>query len=160
MYSSGDPRDAKPTTWQNCANDGSANKGTWPSTSWQMSGSGVYNGLLPCLMYCVQWNTLKARPARKSREDRRPATGRRVKPVQSNIERISEKLRRTADNNDRWKYINLIAVILCCFTNIVELQYLKIGNKRYYYCLLGWIKRLIPFKKFDMSSNCGILSSL
>lgn len=83
MYSSGAPKDARPTTWQNWANDWSANSGTWPSTSWQISGSGVYNGLLPCLMYCVQWNTLNAKPARKSREESNPATGRSVNPVQS-----------------------------------------------------------------------------
>ena len=34
-------------------------------------------------MYCVEWNTRNARPARKSRDDNRPATGRSVKPVQS-----------------------------------------------------------------------------
>ncbi len=44
-------------------------------------GSGVYMGLEECLMYCVEWKTLKARPARKSREERSPATGRRVNPV-------------------------------------------------------------------------------
>ena len=32
-------------------------------------------------MYCVEWNTLKARPARKSLEESRPATGLRLKPV-------------------------------------------------------------------------------
>lgn len=34
-------------------------------------------------MYCVEWNTRKAKPARKSLELRRPATGLNVKPVQS-----------------------------------------------------------------------------
>ena len=34
-------------------------------------------------MYCVEWNTLKASPARKSRDESRPATGRNVNPVQS-----------------------------------------------------------------------------
>lgn len=47
------------------------------------SGSGVYNGLDGCLMYCVEWKTRKAKPARKSRDDNKPATGRNVKPVQS-----------------------------------------------------------------------------
>ena len=37
-------------------------------------------------MYCVEWNTRKARPARKSRDERRPATGRNRKPVQSENE--------------------------------------------------------------------------
>ena len=36
-------------------------------------------------MYCVEWNTRKARPARKSRDDRSPATGLSVNPVQSNV---------------------------------------------------------------------------
>lgn len=34
-------------------------------------------------MYWVLWNTRNARPARKSRDDNKPATGRSVKPVQS-----------------------------------------------------------------------------
>lgn len=34
-------------------------------------------------MYCVHWNTRKARLARKSRADSRPATGRSWKPVRS-----------------------------------------------------------------------------
>jgi len=34
-------------------------------------------------MYWVLWNTRKANPARKSREDNSPATGRSVKPVES-----------------------------------------------------------------------------
>lgn len=32
-------------------------------------------------MYCVEWKTRKASPARKSRDERRPATGRSLKPV-------------------------------------------------------------------------------
>ncbi len=36
-----------------------------------------------CLMYCVEWNTLKAKPARKSRGDSKPATGLKLNPVQS-----------------------------------------------------------------------------
>lgn len=32
-------------------------------------------------MYCVEWKTRKASPARKSRDERRPATGRSRKPV-------------------------------------------------------------------------------
>lgn len=43
----------------------------------------MYNGLLEWRMYCVLWKTRNARPARKSRDDRSPATGRSVKPVQS-----------------------------------------------------------------------------
>lgn len=34
-------------------------------------------------MYCVEWKTRNARPAKKSRDDSSPATGRSVKPVQS-----------------------------------------------------------------------------
>jgi hypothetical protein len=34
-------------------------------------------------MYCVEWNTRNANPARKSLDERRPATGRNVNPVQS-----------------------------------------------------------------------------
>ncbi|MPC21054.1 hypothetical protein E2C01_014027 [Portunus trituberculatus] len=41
-----------------------------------MSGSGVYRGLLLWRMYCVEWKTRNAKPARKSREESRPATGR------------------------------------------------------------------------------------
>lgn len=46
-------------------------------------GSGVYIGFDPWRMYWVEWNTRKANPARKSREESRPATGRSWKPVQS-----------------------------------------------------------------------------
>lgn len=74
---------------ENWANAGSAKRGACPSSSWQTSGSGVYNGLLGCLIYWVEWNTRNARPAKKSRDDNNPATGRSVKPVQS----ISSKTR-------------------------------------------------------------------
>ena len=50
-------------------------------TPGHVTGSGVYMGVLWCLMYWVEWNTLKASPARKSREERRPATGRSWNPV-------------------------------------------------------------------------------
>jgi len=46
-------------------------------------GSGVYMGDDECRMYCVEWKTRNARPARKSRDDNSPATGRSVNPVQS-----------------------------------------------------------------------------
>lgn len=96
-------------TCENWAKLESANRGTCPRSSWQISlhekqkedaltsqidvfflllylsvdthGSGVYVGLELWRMYCVEWNTLKASPARKSRDDRRPATGRSRKPV-------------------------------------------------------------------------------
>ena len=38
-------------------------------------------GVLWCLMYWVEWNTLKARPARKSLDERSPATGLNWNPV-------------------------------------------------------------------------------
>ena len=41
----------------------------------------MYDGLEPCLRYCVEWNVLKARPARKSRGCIRPATGLTRHPV-------------------------------------------------------------------------------
>lgn len=34
-------------------------------------------------MYCVEWNTLKASPFRKSRAVSNPITGRKVNPVES-----------------------------------------------------------------------------
>ena len=46
-------------------------------------GSGVYIGFEECRIYCVEWNTLKANPAKKSRDDRSPATGLNENPVQS-----------------------------------------------------------------------------
>ena len=53
------------------------------STHCAAYGSGVYIGFDPWRMYWVEWNTRKASPARKSREESRPATGRSWKPVQS-----------------------------------------------------------------------------
>ena len=38
-------------------------------------------GALWCLMYCVEWNTRNASPARKSLEERSPATGLSWNPV-------------------------------------------------------------------------------
>lgn len=76
-YSSGAPRDARPISWENWAKLGSQNRGTWPSSSWQTSGSGVYIGLEPWRIYWVEWNTRNASPARKSRDDSRPE-GKRV----------------------------------------------------------------------------------
>ena len=46
-------------------------------------GSGVYMGLDAWRIYCVEWNTRNASPAKKSREESKPATGRRRKPVQA-----------------------------------------------------------------------------
>ena len=38
----------------------------------------------------VEWKTLKASPAKKSLEERRPATGRRVNPVVADKKKIIE----------------------------------------------------------------------
>lgn len=46
-------------------------------------GSGECMGEEAWRMYCVHWKTRKARLARKSRADSRPATGRSWKPVRS-----------------------------------------------------------------------------
>lgn len=46
-------------------------------------GSGECMGEDAWRMYCVHWKTRKARLARKSRADSRPATGRSWKPVLS-----------------------------------------------------------------------------
>ncbi len=54
MYSSGAPKLANPISCEKSAKSGSANNGTCPSTSWQMSGSGVYMGLDEWRMYCVE----------------------------------------------------------------------------------------------------------
>ena len=73
-------------TWENSLNAGSAKRGTCPKSSWQTSGSGVYlseqkngkkkkkttiksqthNGMEWWRMYWVLWNTLNARPFKKS----------------------------------------------------------------------------------------------
>lgn len=83
IKSSGAPKEASPISCENWAKAGSANSGACPNNSWQTSGSGVYSGFEGCRIYCVEWKTRKAKPARKSLEDKRPATGRNVKPVQS-----------------------------------------------------------------------------
>ncbi len=73
IYSSGAPKLAMPISWLNSAKSGSAKSGTWPSNSWQTSGSGVYIGTLWWRIYWVEWNTRKAKPARKSLDDKRPS---------------------------------------------------------------------------------------
>ena len=40
-------------------------------------------GVFAWRMYCVEWKTRNAKPARKSRDDNKPATGLNVNPVQS-----------------------------------------------------------------------------
>jgi len=56
---------------------------SWKTENGYTDGSGVYMGADECRMYWVEWKTRNARPARKSRDDNSPATGRNVKPVQS-----------------------------------------------------------------------------
>lgn len=53
-------------------------------------GSGVYIGSELWRMYCVQWNTRKARPAKKSRDERYPATGRNWNPVRAATENMQK----------------------------------------------------------------------
>ena len=48
----------------------------------------VTTHLEECLMYWVEWNTLKASPARKSREESSPATGRKVNPVVAESKKV------------------------------------------------------------------------
>ncbi len=44
IKSSEAPRLARPISWEKSAKSGSASNGTWPKSSWQISGSGVYSG--------------------------------------------------------------------------------------------------------------------
>ena len=44
MNSSEAPRLARPISCEKSAKSESASNGTWPSNSWQTSGSGVYSG--------------------------------------------------------------------------------------------------------------------
>jgi len=43
----------------------------------------VYIGFFEWRIYWVEWNTRNAKPAKKSRDDNKPATGLNVNPVQS-----------------------------------------------------------------------------
>ena len=51
----------------------------------------------------MEWNTRNANPARKSRDERRPATGRNVNPVQS------------ATDGECYKPSVLLCFVLLCF---------------------------------------------
>lgn len=57
--------------------------GEWKqfSSFWWTYGSGVCIGELLWRTYCVLWKIRKANEARKSRDVKRPAAGRKVKPV-------------------------------------------------------------------------------
>lgn len=68
-----------------------------PMSSWTTSGSGVYMGLLACLMYCVEWKYLNASPARKSRGCINPATGRTYTDTQA---QAMERRRQGACRSD------------------------------------------------------------
>ena len=57
----------------------------WSDPGLATHGSGVYIGWEGCLRYCVHGKTRKASPARKSLDDRRPATGRSLNPVHSEM---------------------------------------------------------------------------
>lgn len=52
----------------------------------------------------MEWKTRKAKPAKKSRDDKRPATGRKVKPVQS-VKMKNEKFGDYNANFDSSFYI-------------------------------------------------------
>lgn len=71
-------------------------------------GSGVYIGLELCRMYWVEWKTRKASPARKSREERRPATGRKENPVHAG--RI---MKGCVSGNQNKQHLNWIEKLLC-----------------------------------------------
>ena len=138
------PNEASPISWENWANRGSANIGTWPSNSWMQSlkwktcktapvqrlfkdecsyGSGEWCGMEECLTYCVHWKTLNAKLAKKSRAVMSPAAGRSVKPDVSKI--VSRQIDRS--------------------------------SSQFRFCTFGE-KMVLLFKKFDKSSSCGMLS--
>ena len=48
-----------------CANAGSVCIGTWPPTSWKMSGSGRYSRLAPSRMVIVVGNSRRRRQSKK-----------------------------------------------------------------------------------------------
>lgn len=56
-------------------------------------GSGECMGAEEWRMYCVHWNTRKAKLLRKSLADSRPATGRNWKPVLSVGKRTQHSLK-------------------------------------------------------------------
>ena len=73
-------------------------------------------------MYCVEWNTQNANPARKSRDERRSATGHKVNPVQS------------AADGECYKP----SVLLCC----VVLYFIVL------YCMMTTESLTIPIWKY------------
>ena len=121
-------------TCENWANSLSASMGICPSSSWQQSlseksrvstrtsswthewmssvsirrtthGSGECIGAEEWRMYCVHWNTLKAKLLRKSLADSRPATGRSWKPVLSE-KRAQNTVRHTKERaKSNWVHL-------------------------------------------------------
>ncbi len=99
-------------------------------------GSGECMGAEEWRMYCVHWNTLKAKLLRKSRADSRPATGRSWKPVFSERCRnavrlaVTELKGKTTNRQPRevTEYIylkNHVSVFLtshCSCTNVSALK--------------------------------------
>lgn len=73
----------------------------WRAYEWTY-GSGECMGDEEWRMYCVHWNTLNARLARKSRADSRPTTGRSWKPVFSTNTNISYVSSAASVNACNW----------------------------------------------------------
>lgn len=85
----------------------------YPSTNINTYGSGVYIGLDEWRMYWVEWNTLKAKPAKKSREDNSPATGRKRNPVQP----WSTKTLYVTIWGEFWSINTCLWLIVYCFSH-------------------------------------------
>lgn len=96
-------------------------------------GSGVYKGSELCRTYWVQWKTRKAKPARKSRGDKYPATGLMVNPVRS------EKRVQKQSHQTQFSFVHVCT--LCASA----------------YFLQAIMK--VPFRKRETSSSWGMLSS-
>lgn len=75
-------------------------------------------------MYWVHWNTLKARLARKSLAESRPATGRSMKPVCSGgrRERGRSKLHQTSE---RWRPHSLLLWLVFTFQEAGDVLQLR-----------------------------------
>lgn len=71
-------------------------------------------------MYCVEWNTRNASPARKSRDDRSPATGRSVNPVQSarNGEYYTLTANRKCNQKFDWEVMGGVRYTSCLLLRI------------------------------------------
>ena len=60
LHGGGQERDVRSGTIDAPAIAGFASRFPCPTTSWMMSGSGVYSGWEACRRYCVEWNTPSA----------------------------------------------------------------------------------------------------